>query len=55
VSGEANLPTAARREAQHVLSKKSDAERAIHEDPVVLALKDQLGAHVIEESIQPLQ
>jgi DNA polymerase-3 subunit gamma/tau len=55
VSDEANLPTEAEEQAQQALSQKSDAERAIHEDPVTLALRDQLGARIIEESIQPLQ
>jgi len=33
----------------------SDAERAIEEDPTVRELKDQLGARIVEDSIQPLQ
>ncbi len=36
-------------------SKQSDAERAIEEDPTVRALKEKLGATIVEDSIQPLQ
>ena len=54
-SDEANLPTLARLEVQQLHTRKSDAERAIHDDPVVQALQDQLGARIVDESIQPLQ
>jgi hypothetical protein len=54
-SDEVNLPTLARLEAQQLHTRMSDAERAIHDDPVVQALKDQLGARIVDESIQPLQ
>jgi len=33
----------------------SEAEKAINDDPTVKALKEQLGAHIVEDSIQPLQ
>lgn len=54
-SDETNLPTLARLEAQQLHTRMSDAERAIHDDPVVQALKDRLGARIVDESIQPLQ
>ncbi len=49
------LPTAAKLEEQQLHTKLSDAERAIDEDPTVRALKDQFGARIVEDSIQPLQ
>jgi DNA polymerase-3 subunit gamma/tau len=51
----ADLPTLARLEALQLRTRLSDAERAIQDDPVVQALKEQLGARIIDESIQPLQ
>jgi DNA polymerase-3 subunit gamma/tau len=52
-SGE--LQTAAALEQQKVRENMSEAERAINDDPTVRALKEQLGAQVVEDSIQPLQ
>ena len=37
------------------LQNMSEAERAINDDPTVKALKEQLGARIVEDSIQPLQ
>jgi DNA polymerase-3 subunit gamma/tau len=54
-SEDAQLPTAAALEEQQLNIKLSDAERAINEDPTVQALKDQFGARIVEDSIQPLQ
>jgi len=54
-SDETGLPTAARLEEQQVHTKLSDAERAINEDPTVQSLKEQFGARIVEDSIQPLQ
>ena len=33
----------------------SEAERAIADDPTVRELEEQMGAVVVEDSIQPLQ
>ena len=33
----------------------TEAEKAINDDPTVQALKEQMGAKVVEDSIQPLQ
>ena len=33
----------------------SEAEKAINDDPTVKALKEQMGAQLVEDSIQPLQ
>ncbi len=38
-----------------VISKMTDAERSIDEDPTVQELKNRFGAKVIPDSIQPLQ
>jgi len=54
-SEEASLPTAAKLEEQQLHTKLSDAERAINEDPTVQSLKEQFGARIVEDSIQPLQ
>ena len=54
-SDEVGLPTAAKLEQQQLHTKLSDAERAINEDPNVQALKDQFGARILTDSIQPLQ
>ena len=37
------------------LQNMSEAERAINNDPTVKALKEKLGARIVEDSIQPLQ
>jgi DNA polymerase-3 subunit gamma/tau len=50
-----HLHTAAALEEQQVRQSMSEAEKAINEDPTVRALKEQMGAQVVEDSIQPLQ
>ncbi len=50
-----DFPTEAKLEEQKLHTKLSDAERAINEDPTVKSLKDQMGARIVENSIQPLQ
>jgi len=40
---------------QKAIRTMSEAEKAIEEDPTVKALKEQLGARIVEDSIQPLQ
>jgi DNA polymerase-3 subunit gamma/tau len=54
-SEDVGLPTAAKLEEQQLRTRRSDAERAITEDPTVQSLKDQFGARILEDSIQPLQ
>jgi DNA polymerase-3 subunit gamma/tau len=49
------LRTAAAIEEQKVRQSMSEAEKAINDDPTVKALKDQMGAQLVEDSIQPLQ
>jgi hypothetical protein len=50
-----NLQTAAALEEQRIRESMSEAEKAISDDPTVRALKEQMGAKVVEDSIQPLQ
>jgi hypothetical protein len=33
----------------------SEAEKAINDDPTIKSLKEQMGAKLVEDSIQPLQ
>ena len=47
--------TAAAKEQKLAHQTMSEAERAINEDPTVMALKDEMGARIIEDSIQPIQ
>ena len=47
--------TAAALERQQAHRNRSEAEKAIREDPTVRALQDQMGAQLVEDSIQPLQ
>lgn len=54
-SGERPLRTAASLEEQRLRTKMTDAERSIERDPTVRALKREMGAHVVGDSIQPLQ
>ena len=54
-SEDMGLTTAAKLEEQQLHTKMSDAERAINDDPNVQALKEQFGARIVEDSIQPLQ
>jgi DNA polymerase-3 subunit gamma/tau len=49
------MRTAATIEQQKVRESMSEAEKAINDDPTVKALKEQMGAQVVEDSIQPLQ
>jgi DNA polymerase-3 subunit gamma/tau len=49
------LVTAAALDQHKTLQNMSEAEKAINEDPTVKALKEQLGARIVEDSIQPLQ
>jgi len=50
-----DLLTAAALEQQQVHRNRSEAEKAIRDDPTVRALQEQMGAQLIEDSIQPLQ
>ncbi len=54
-SDEPELVTAAIVEENQVRTKISEAERAITDDPTVKALQEQMGARVVDDSIQPLQ
>jgi DNA polymerase-3 subunit gamma/tau len=47
--------TAAVLEQQRLHRNRSEAEKAIRDDPTVRALQEQMGAELIEDSIQPLQ
>jgi DNA polymerase-3 subunit gamma/tau len=49
------IRTAAAIEEQKVRESMSEAEKAINDDPTVKALKEQMGAQLVEDSIQPLQ
>jgi DNA polymerase-3 subunit gamma/tau len=49
------LQTAAALEEQKVRENMSEAEKAINDDPTVRSLKEQMGAKLVEDSIQPLQ
>ncbi len=49
------LITAAALDQQKSLQNMSEAEKSINDDPTVKALKEQLGARIVEDSIQPLQ
>jgi len=49
------LATAATLDEQKVRQTMSEAEKAINDDPTVKALKEQMGAQLVEDSIQPLQ
>jgi DNA polymerase-3 subunit gamma/tau len=54
-SEEAGLKTAAKLEERQLHTKMSDAEKAIEDDPNIQSLKNQMGAKIVEDSIQPLQ
>lgn len=54
-SANVELITAAARDEHEIRQSRSEAEKAINEDPTVKALKEQLGASIVEDSIQPLQ
>ncbi|MGK2924659.1 MAG: DNA polymerase III subunit gamma/tau [Lysobacterales bacterium] len=49
------LQTAAALEQQRLSRTRSEAERAIRDDPTVRALQERFGAQLVEDSIQPLQ
>jgi DNA polymerase-3 subunit gamma/tau len=49
------MQTAATIEEQKVRESMSEAEKAINDDPTVKSLKEQMGAKLVEDSIQPLQ
>ncbi len=49
------LRTAAAVERQKARDSMSEAEKAINDDPTVKSLKEQMGAKLVEDSIQPLQ
>lgn len=51
----AALQTAAAVEQEQVHQNMNEAEKAIDEDPTVKALKDKMGARIIDDSIQPIQ
>jgi len=50
-----DLLTAAALEQQRLHRNRSDAEKSIREDPTVRALQEQMGAQLLDDSIQPLQ
>ena len=47
--------TAAAMEQRQLHQTRSEAEKAIRDDPTVKALQEQMGARLVEDSIQPLQ
>ncbi|HET6564475.1 MAG TPA: DNA polymerase III subunit gamma/tau [Xanthomonadales bacterium] len=49
------LQTVAAIEQSRRRTQLTEAERSIDEDPTILALKKNLGAQIIEDSIQPVQ
>jgi DNA polymerase-3 subunit gamma/tau len=49
------LQTAAALEQQQLSHARSEAEKAIRDDPTVRTLQEQMGAQLVEGSIQPLQ
>jgi DNA polymerase-3 subunit gamma/tau len=49
------LQTAAALEQQQLSHTRSEAEKAIRDDPTVRALQEQMGAKLVDGSIQPLQ
>ncbi len=49
------LITAAALDEHKNLQSLSEAEKAINDDPAIKALKEELGAHIVEDSIQPIQ
>lgn len=49
------LRTVATIEEQKVRTSMSEAEKAIDDDPTVQELKERMGAHLVEDSIQPIQ
>jgi DNA polymerase-3 subunit gamma/tau len=53
--GKQGLQTAAAAEQQQIHQEMNEAEKAINEDPTVQALKDKMGARIIDDTIQPIQ
>ena len=51
----AGLRTAAALEEQKARESMSEAEKAINDDPTIRELKEQMGALLVEDSIQPIQ
>ena len=49
------LLTAAVLDEPRNIQSRSEAEKAINDDPTIKALKEELGAHIVEDSIQPIQ
>ncbi|MFC1696566.1 DNA polymerase III subunit gamma/tau, partial [Pseudomonadota bacterium] len=49
------LRTAAALEEQKARESMSEAEKAINDDPTIRELKEQMGALLVEDSIQPIQ
>jgi DNA polymerase-3 subunit gamma/tau len=54
-SADLELKTVANLEEQRLRTKMTDAELAIERDPTIRSLKDEMGASIITDSIQPLQ
>ena len=54
-SDNTELITAAAQDEHKNLQNMSEAEKAINDDSTVKALKEQLGARIVDDSIQPLQ
>jgi DNA polymerase-3 subunit gamma/tau len=52
---EVQMLSAAGLEERQTRDRMSEAEKSIDEDPTVKSLKEQMGARVVEDSIQPLQ
>ena len=50
-----DIISAATLDEKKTRDRMSEAEKAINDDPTVKALKEQLGARIVEDSIQPLQ
>jgi DNA polymerase-3 subunit gamma/tau len=53
VSEPLRTPAAVSEQAE--VRRRSEAEHAIEQDPTVRTLRDRFGAHIIEDSVQPLQ
>jgi DNA polymerase-3 subunit gamma/tau len=51
----AMLRTAAEADQRQAHQTMNEAEKAINEDPTVKALKEKMGARIIDDSIQPIQ
>jgi hypothetical protein len=49
------LQTAAALEQRQLSQTRSEAEKAIRDDPTVRSLQEQMNAKLVEGSIQPLQ